>query len=810
MQGTGWIQGRTKIGRAGTVIVMALVTTLIGTPDIAAAPIDLFDAVVVTPPTTNVTEQKAVKMLVEEVAARSLARWTIRHEWPTDSVPVVVVGRHDALAVLGDSPVKDLGNAAANGKDEGYRLRAWGQQKLVVVAGNDARGVIFGCGRLLRELRMTREAVVLEAELDIDTAPKIGLRGHQLGFRPKVNSYDGWTVPMWEQYFRDLIVFGTNAVELIPPRSDDDDESPHFPLRKIDMMTEMSQLAMDYGLELWIWYPALDQDYTDPGTVAFALKEWGEVFARLPHISTIFVPGGDPGHTPPTVLFGLLEKQTENLHQYHPNAQMWMSPQSFDAEGTEEFYGLMEKEPAWLSGIVFGPQNFASLPDLRERVPASYPIRRYPDITHSIASQYAVPHWDPAYAFTENREVINPRPTQYATIFRLWDDISDGFITYSEGCNDDVNKILWSGLGWDPDTDVDQILREYARYFIGPELEEPFAQGLLALERNWIGPLLTNAGVETTWKQFESMLQDASPQVKLKWRFQQALYRANYDAYNRLRLLYETGLEQQAMDALRQADRMGADVAMNRATSILERSVTEPVAQDVRARVFEMAEALYQSIRMQHSVPRYQAIAVRRGANLDLIDYPLNSRNWLNSQFEAIRAMDSERKKREAIDALVNWDNPGPGGFYDNLGQPGAQPHLAPGLGWETDPERRATPHDAMVTAPEWRVSWATYAETYRDQPLRLEYKGLDPTAQYTVKATYTGDRLGAELRLVADGKHTVHDYMAKPVPVAPVQFDVPRAATSDGQLVLEWNQTPGIGGAGRGNQIAEVWLIRK
>ena len=25
-----------------------------------------------------------------------------------------------------------------------------------------------------------------------------------------------------------------------------------------------------------------------------------------------------------------------------------------------------------------------------------------------------------------------------------------GFLTYSEGCNDDVNKAVWSALGWDP------------------------------------------------------------------------------------------------------------------------------------------------------------------------------------------------------------------------------------------------------------------------------------------------------------------------------------------------------------------------
>jgi len=35
---------------------------------------------------------------------------------------------------------------------------------------------------------------------------------------------------MWEQYIRDLVIFGTNAIELIPPISDDDADSPHFPM----------------------------------------------------------------------------------------------------------------------------------------------------------------------------------------------------------------------------------------------------------------------------------------------------------------------------------------------------------------------------------------------------------------------------------------------------------------------------------------------------------------------------------------------------------------------------------------------------
>src|SRR5205814_3789010 len=141
--------------------------------------------------------------------------------------------------------------------------------------------------------------------------------------------------------------------------------------------------------------------------------------------------------------------QTENLRRYHPKGQMWVSPQSFTQAWLEEFFEILKPEPAWLTGIVFGPQIRLSLSQLRAAVPSKYPIRHYPDITHSRQCQYPVPGWDMAYAITEAREGINPRPLEQARIFRLLQPHTIGFLTYSEGCNDDVNKIVWSALGWD-------------------------------------------------------------------------------------------------------------------------------------------------------------------------------------------------------------------------------------------------------------------------------------------------------------------------------------------------------------------------
>jgi hypothetical protein len=752
--------------------------------------IDLTRAVVVTPGKLSGPEEKAVAMLIEEVEKRTQIRWE-RVENNPHADAAIVVGHVDDW--------KDK-------TPEGYSIQRLAQKNgtVIVVHGNDARGLLFGVGHLLRKMNLSKHKATLPADFSVKSAPQIPLRGHQLGYRPKTNSFDGWTLAIWEQYIRDLIVFGTNAIELIPPRSDDAPDSPHFPLPQMDMMVGMSRLADQYGLDVWIWYPAMDANYADPKTVDFALKEWGEVFKKLPRIDAVFVPGGDPGHTQPKYLMALLEKQTANLHKYHPRAQMWVSPQSFNKEWMDEFLAIVNAEPAWLSGIVHGPQVRMSLEQLRAAVPKKYPLRDYPDITHSLRCQFPVPDWDLAFALTQGREGINPRPLGMATIFHANRKFTNGFIAYSEGCNDDVNKMVWSGLGWNPNGHVLTILRDYSRYFLGPKYTETFAQGLLALESNWKGQMLTNAGIMTTLQQFRAMEKTATPQDKLNWRFQQALYRAYYDAYVRCRLLYETQLEDQALARLREAKALGSLLAMQEAEAALDQAATKKTAVDYRARVFELAEALYQSIRMQLSVERYKAISVGRGANLDTIDAPLNNRPWLKAQFKEIRQLESESERLLRLDDIVNWTNPGPGGFYDDLGKLACQPHLVPGLGFNLDPEFRASPLMHFEERPAARMAWLDQALALNDAPLKLRYSGLDPSAQYKVKVVYGG----GPIRLLANDNTEIHGALTKTY--QPLTFDVPANATRSGELKLTWTRSPGGGGNGRGCQVAEVWLMRK
>lgn len=163
-------------------------------PPWPASAVDLKNAVVVSPRNLTGPESKAVTVLVEEVEKRTQMRLPVQNAMPEAGKPAIVVGTTAKLANVAGSLLR--GMIAAPHGDEGFRVETIGGH--VVVAGNDQRGMLFGVGYLLRNMRM-EGGHILEApdDLKIATAPRFKLRGHQLGYRPKVNAYDAFTVPMF-------------------------------------------------------------------------------------------------------------------------------------------------------------------------------------------------------------------------------------------------------------------------------------------------------------------------------------------------------------------------------------------------------------------------------------------------------------------------------------------------------------------------------------------------------------------------------------------------------------------------------------
>ncbi|MCX7591627.1 MAG: hypothetical protein N2255_08375, partial [Kiritimatiellae bacterium] len=653
----------------------------------------LRDTVVVTGREANPPEIKAAMVLIEEVRRRTGLEWELRVGETTVARAAVARGRalillgtRHSLAELLDLFAEDMRSNPVPGP-EGFEVVVTGHvSPVVIVLGADARGVLYGVGTLLRRLWMEEGVTRLDASLKISTFPRFSVRGHQLGYRPLNNTYDAWTPGQFDQYIRELALFGANTIELVPPGADDASATaPHMKLDPIDMMVRCCRICEDYGLNVSLWYPNEGRDYESPRGIRYELDKREEIFRALPRLDALFIPAGDPGKLEVNTFFVWAERVAGVLRKYHPKAQVGISSQGFrvTTEWLRGFYLRLSEEPEWLDFVVFAPWERDPLPVLRERVPSRYPIRHYPDITHTFLCQYPVPLWDPAFARTEGRECINPRPRAMKHIHNFTCLYTAGSITYSEGVNDDVNKFVWAGQDWDPSMPVETILGEYARFFIDPGWTDDFVRGVLALEENWNGPLAANAGVEQTLTQWLDLEARVPERVKNNWRFQQAVLRACFDAYVRRRLLKEQEAEQKMWKVLREAV---SPEAIEEAKAILNearpgkcvapgaygiapdvREGTGPAVNELRRRCFELADALWENIGEQLSVERHHASRTYRGAFLDTIDAPLNDVEWLSTEFDRIRSLRGREDQLGAIRKLVARSAHSAGEYHDTF-----------------------------------------------------------------------------------------------------------------------------------------------
>jgi hypothetical protein len=763
--------------------------------------LDLTRATVVVRDAAPLVERTAATVLTEEVEKRTGVRWRTATSCPAEGWAVALLSGKGA----------DLHGLAAPGtsgdtRPEGYRIitdTSRPGRPVLWVVGADPRGSLFGVGRVLRNLACRRDSVRLVAPLNLSSAPDYPIRGHQLGYRATANSYDAWSPAQFDQYIRELALFGANSVEGIPFH----DTRPivgDYPRGKMNV--EISRICARYGQDYWIWVPA-DFDLKNADRRAKALQDHEELFRDCPTLTGVFVPGGDPGDNPPELVIPYLEELSRILVRHHRTARIWLSMQGYSGAEQDTIYRWIKRErPTWLGGLVAGPSSPA-LPDVRARLPKEYGLRDYPDITHSVRCQFPVPWWDTAYAFTLGRECVNPRPHFFARVVRDTMPYTQGFISYSDGVHDDLNKVVWSALAWDRSADLNTVLTEYVRLFFGPEVVDGATAGIFALERNWDGPLATNGGVDATFVLWRG-LEEQVPGLKANWRWQTFLLRAYYDMYTRRRLLYESGLEREANASMLAARTTGAEKAMHEALEVLKRAETAPIRRYLGERITELCEELYRSIGLQSSVAKYKASGLERGAVLDFLNYPLNNRSWLEDELAAVRKMASEGEKVARLDTLAKWEDPGPGSFYDDIGNVAKSPHVVRNekLGGPLlDVDHMALPgfmfwvgNDPLARA---RQSWVS-DESW---PYAVKYTALDPTADYVVRTSGVGDCFlrvnGVRIAPTLDGRKLGETK----------EFPVPRGLTRDGTITVTFDPTfePQLNWRVQ-SRLTEIWLIKK
>ena len=488
----------------------------------------------------------------------------------------------------------------------------------LVFTAHRLRGLIYAYSLFLRKTDF-KNGMNIVADICGEHSPEMAVRGHQIGYRDANNTYDLWDAKQYRRYFLDIMAFGANIYEGIP--GDESEKNRIMEMSGNEMLAVTSEICKELDLDMSSWHPE-EKSRDDDEAVRLAV----EAYSALPKLDCLFVPGGDPGDLMPADLFRRCEKIKEALKKYHPNIKIWISaqaPHEYDDWG-EKFTEEIQKNPEFLDGVIFGPNHAMTLPELSAVVAEKYPIRFYPDVTHNVRCEYPVHFekndWSYALASTLSRESINPRPFEYKHLHDITKEYLCGSVSYSDGINDDVNKIIFSASDFDSSCRVEDVLEDYARMYL-PEIDaKEFADCVIMLENNWVGDPAENDGIEKTLAALQT-IGESTPEVNENFRYIMCLFRAECDALVRRRKIFETELVEKAKAKIFDGD-------IDAAKEILLTDF-DCEYKALRQSIDKHGADLNRLIGMQLDVEHYFGKSWERGCTLETIDRCVTDRKYL-------------------------------------------------------------------------------------------------------------------------------------------------------------------------------------
>lgn len=197
-----------------------------------------------------------------------------------------------------------------------------------------------------------------------------------------------------------------------------------------------------------------------PGAREALLRFWREKIWRRRHLAATSVmywpfdeggcacekcaPWGGNGYV------RLIEQLRRMNEEACPGVKHIVSTWFFRDDDWKGFYEYLGKQD-WIDALLIDSHgDFPKYP-LRHPLPKDIPVITFPEI-----SMWGRFPWGGTGA--------NPLPARFERLYRQCQPIAKGFMLYSEGIYEDVNKIVVNGLYVNPKGCCSDVLREYARW----------------------------------------------------------------------------------------------------------------------------------------------------------------------------------------------------------------------------------------------------------------------------------------------------------------------------------------------------------
>ncbi|QHI69407.1 LamG-like jellyroll fold domain-containing protein [Tichowtungia aerotolerans] len=740
---------------------------------------------------------------------------------------------------------------------EGYAvgLAAAGDGYQGRVIGADARGVLYGLGRLLY-LSEKAGPWIRWPEFNEASAPRVALRSMNGSFKHSMDSgaakktgARAWSEEEGIAYWEEYLFLGVNAYTYGRGRVPPVNLEKYTQSAGVEGVSlKMDQLCTSYGMACY--YPQsvnglgkanmksgwnalsrvgrLDPHLACPSVPearAAILQVWEAYAEECGNLDFVTLKSADLGgcHCEKcredwaAVFYNLCCDIARSVHQWKPGAKVYFTNQEMNMEENERLFRLMrEDEECPLTGYVYSPGGSENstygyiLKNPRwDRYPGISPNTTFlksrlsylrpdqdilvsADITHWKRAGSAVPYVDPLMSEIYARRTYNARPKNYEKVFRERMPYSNGFIGYSEGIFDDFNKFLMLRLSWNPDLSAEEIASEYYTYHCGPDAGRLLARAVFIGERIREKPF-RSCGENI--RRYRELVQKAGECMPPE-------YRTGNWRYGQMvvRSLVDSYVWQRSEFQRQQVEQAG------RILNTVLRS-GDP-AEEIRSAVSALSQSFESDLPAQARAADDEvdaAIGIRCFALTKMERIDSAGVFWLKAQLEPLLQETDAAEMTDRLMQILNYDKVGPGEFYDNCGTIDQQPHYD----FDSGELYYGTGSWPQETRPSQR--WYNYSFEAQDG-LGFFYEGVDPNAQYTVTVTWpnpTGVSFALnspnEFFIYADGEQV--GKVVPPDRVEQFTFDVPRSVTADGRVQISLRKVPE---RSRCTCVSEIWLRKK
>lgn len=765
---------------------------------------------------------------------------------------------------------------------EGFHLRHAPAERLILAAGIDDRGVLYAVGELLRQAVIRDAGVDVPDGLDVRTAPAFEVRGTQFGqsgVAKQKGKVRDWTQAEAQETIINYALAGANTMQV--PEEWTADE-PMYQFMKSLGLKMLAHYTPNVGNGPPEWQAAESigrPNYLCP-SVPEARKRLLEIaeatFSKSADMEYVRLVGGDGGGCecdrcdPFGGTFILLcEDVAGIIHKYHPKTEIFITNQKFDnADDLAIFKYLQEKPRPWLRAFCYGPGSDAMSwqPGHRQthrmdlfEYPGFGPFSRYlHEILHQLPPEQdlvffnEITHWRYAqHAFVQayprpDRDGHQPPPRNHFIYERMPDRaltlVYDrltfyawprfyhwvfgetvrygiGDVTHSSGTHDHFNQWMWQRLMWNPQTKVEDVVDEYARTWFGPEAAPLMAKALFLLEQYLQHDPKRPLPMKEELTEYYRLVKAAGNVMpahvrKSNWLWLEFAQKGSVDRYTQLNVAQQMALQARIEQRIANAMHSGE----------LDAGIDEVLPWfDVPRETAEMKHLREEAVRYGEES---NALFGVRSEGIYSLEHDFIGLGWLKRQLERARAASGD-DRRELLAMIVDYENAGEGGFYDNCGTYENAPHLV--NGYPYDHGQPIVP-EMMDEGNRWSQRTMCYTQQ-EPQGVTFQYDDLDPKARYRVRFTLVRPKF--QERYAMRMNQRTQTIYADDAPLAKdvelpermsdfFTYDIPAEATADGSLTLRFEKAPDVAAGDRvsveqwrntggwGTLVSEVWLMKR